>query len=81
MGPIQDRTKENLVSADNGIIMTRIRLRKAALALMKGELPAGRDPKTQRVRPAAIELPPDASFKDAIKDGLMASENGRTVWI
>ena len=32
MGPIQDRTKENLVSTDNGIIMARIRLRKAALA-------------------------------------------------
>ena len=81
MGPVQDRTKENLVSADNGIIMTRIRLRKAALALLKGELPEGRDPKTQRVRPAAIELPPDVSFKDAIKDGLTASKSGKTVWI
>lgn len=81
MGPIQDRTKENLVSADNGIIMTRLRLRKAALALQKGQLPAGRDPKTQRVRPAAIELPPDVSFKDAIKDGLTASEQGKTLWI
>src|SRR5262249_53998639 len=30
MGPIQDRSKENLVSTDNGVIMARQRLRKAA---------------------------------------------------
>jgi LigXa C-terminal domain like len=30
MGPIQDRSKENLVSADNAIIVARIRLRAAA---------------------------------------------------
>ena len=29
MGPIQDRSKENLVSTDNGVIMARQRLRKA----------------------------------------------------
>ncbi len=29
-GPIQDRSKENLVSTDNGVIMARARLRKAA---------------------------------------------------
>src|SRR4029078_13172469 len=33
MGPIVDRTKENLVSTDNGIIMTRRRLKKAIVAL------------------------------------------------
>ena len=31
MGPIQDRTRENLVSTDNGVIMARQRLRKSAL--------------------------------------------------
>ena len=36
MGPIQDRSKENLVSTDNGVIMARIRLRKAALAVRAG---------------------------------------------
>jgi len=30
-GPIQDRSKENLVSTDNGVIMARQRLRKAAV--------------------------------------------------
>ena len=33
MGPIVDRTKENLVSTDNGIIMARHRLLRAAKAL------------------------------------------------
>lgn len=81
MGPIQDRTRENLVSADNGIIMTRQQLRKAALALEKGELPKGRDPKTHRVRPAALELPPDVSFKDAVKSALSASSDSKAVWV
>jgi LigXa C-terminal domain like len=41
MGPIQDRSKENLVSTDNGVIMARIRLRKAAQG---GAEPDGIDP-------------------------------------
>ena len=35
MGPIVDRTKENLVSTDNGIIMARHRLMRAAKALVE----------------------------------------------
>ena len=41
MGPIADRTKENLVSTDNAIIMARLRLRKAAQAVGEGSAPAG----------------------------------------
>ena len=37
MGPICDRTKENLVSTDNGIIMARHRLMRAAKALAEKE--------------------------------------------
>ena len=45
MGPICDRTKENLVSTDNGIIMARHRLMRAAKALVdKGIAPPGVDP-------------------------------------
>ena len=44
MGPIVDRTKENLVSTDNGIIMARHRLLRAAKALREG----------RRRRPASI---------------------------
>jgi phenylpropionate dioxygenase-like ring-hydroxylating dioxygenase large terminal subunit len=69
MGPIVDRAKENLVSTDNGIIMARRRLLKAARALQdKGETPPGVDPAHQRVRSAAVILPPDQEFKDACRE-------------
>jgi phenylpropionate dioxygenase-like ring-hydroxylating dioxygenase large terminal subunit len=71
MGPICDRTKENLVSTDNGIIMARHRLMKAARALAeKGVTPPGVDPEHQRVRSAAVVLPPDQPYKEAAKEAL-----------
>ena len=45
MGPIVDRTKENLVSTDNGIIMARHRLLRALKAMEKGEHAARRQPR------------------------------------
>jgi phthalate 4,5-dioxygenase oxygenase subunit len=74
MGPIADRSKENLVSTDNGIIMARHRLRKAVQALQKGIAPPGLDPVDHRVRSASLVLPPDVAFKDAAKDALIAHE-------
>jgi phenylpropionate dioxygenase-like ring-hydroxylating dioxygenase large terminal subunit len=71
MGPIVDRTRENLVSTDNGIIMARHRLRKAVQAMMKtGAQPPGRDPAHQRVRSAAAVLPREASFAEACREDL-----------
>jgi hypothetical protein len=71
MGPIVDRTKENLVSTDNGIIMARHRLRKAAVALMeKGVAPPGVDPKHHRVRSAAVVLPKEDAFIDKCREDL-----------
>ena len=71
MGPIVDRTKENLVSTDNGIIMARHRLLRAAKALMeKGTVPPGVDPEHQKVRSAAVVLPRDQPYKDAAKQDL-----------
>jgi hypothetical protein len=71
MGPIADRTRENLTSTDNGIVMARMRLMKAARALVdKGETPPGVDPAHHRVRSAALILGPDQPFKDAAKDAL-----------
>jgi phthalate 4,5-dioxygenase oxygenase subunit len=73
MGPICDRTKENLVSTDNGIIMARHRLMRAAKALAeKGIMPPGIDPAHHKVRSAAVVLPPDQAFKDAAKEALTA---------
>jgi phthalate 4,5-dioxygenase oxygenase subunit len=73
MGPIVDRTKENLVSTDNGIIMARHRLIHAAKALAeKGISPPGVDLAHQRVRSASVILPPDRVFKDAAREALTA---------
>ena len=71
MGPVVDRTKENLVSTDNGIIMARHRLLRALKAMEKGETPPGIALEHQRVRSAAVVLPPDKPFKDAAKDALI----------
>ena len=73
MGPIVDRTKENLVSTDNGIIMARHRLLRAVKALVdKGIVPPGVDPAHQKVRSAAIVLPPDVPFTEGARDALIA---------
>jgi hypothetical protein len=73
MGPICDRTKENLVSTDNGIIMARHRLMRAAKALVdKAVVPPGVDPDHHKVRSASIVLPPDQAFKDAAREALTA---------
>jgi len=71
MGPIADRTRENLSSTDNGIVLARMRLLKAARALAeKGEIPPGVDPAHHRIRSASVVLPPDAQFSQAAKDAL-----------
>jgi hypothetical protein len=74
MGPIQDRSKENLVSTDNGVIMARIRLRKAALAAQQGEEPDGIDPTSHAVRSASIVLPDNVGFYEAAGAALEAKE-------
>ncbi len=71
MGPIQDRTKENLVSTDNGIIMARHRLMRAAKELAaKGTPPPGRDPAHQKVRSVAVVLPAGTPFKEGAGEAL-----------
>ncbi len=71
MGPIVDRTKENLTTTDNGIIMARLKLIRAAKGLaQKAELPPGRMPEEQQVRSAAIVLSPDKAFIDGRKEFL-----------
>ena len=74
MGPIQDRSRENLVSTDNGVIMARIRLRKAALAVEQGNAPDGVDPATHAVRSASLVLPENVSFYEAAAHALQARE-------
>src|SRR5712691_6108010 len=73
MGPIVDRTKENLVSTDNGIIMARHRLLRAVKMLVDNDIvPPGVDPAHQKVRSAAIVLPPDVPFMEGAREALIA---------
>src|SRR6201996_9289352 len=72
MGPVVDRTKENLVSTDNGIIMARHRLLRSVKALVdKGTTPPGVELAPQRVRSAAIVLPADQPFTEGAKEALV----------
>jgi hypothetical protein len=71
MGPIQDRTKENLMPTDQGIIMARRRLLAAAQGLQEGATPPGTDPRHQRVRSVSIILPQGVSFSEAAEDALV----------
>ncbi len=73
MGAIQNRTRENLCSTDNGIILTRKKLLKAAQANRDGKPVPGLEPASQRVRSCAIELPVDQKYKDGAKHGLFPS--------
>jgi hypothetical protein len=72
MGPIQDRTLENLCPTDRGIVMTRRMLLAAAEANRAGGRIPGLDPEEQRVRSCAIELARDQPFKDHARHGLFA---------
>jgi phthalate 4,5-dioxygenase len=74
MGPIVDRTKENLVATDNGIIMARHRMLKAIKAMGQGVAPPGIETAHQRVRSAAVVLPVDQPFTDGAKDALLVHE-------
>ena len=71
MGPIQDRTRENLVPTDQGIIMARRRLIAATETLQKGGTPPGIDPRHQRVRSVSIILPRGVAFSQAARDALL----------
>ena len=73
MGPIVDRTKENLVGCDNGIIMARHKIMRAAMALReRGTMPTARKPEQQAVRATALLLKRDVHFKDGAKEALKA---------
>jgi phthalate 4,5-dioxygenase oxygenase subunit len=73
MGPVVDRTKETLVSTDSGIIMARQRLLRAIKAFTEQRItPPGVSLEHQRVRSAAVVLPPDQPFTDAAREALIA---------
>ena len=73
MGVIMDRSREHLTNTDNGIIMARQRLLRAAKALSdNGILPPGREPQDQQVRSAALILERTEQFQIAAREALTA---------
>jgi phenylpropionate dioxygenase-like ring-hydroxylating dioxygenase large terminal subunit len=72
MGPIQDRTRENLCPTDRGIVMMRRLLLAAAKANRDGKPLPALDPAEQHVRSCSIELPRDQQFKEHAHHGLFA---------
>ncbi len=71
-GPIFDRTRENLVSTDNGIIIARRLLLQSVRGLGMGKAPPGLDAAAQRVRACTVELPREVAFKDGARDRLFS---------
>jgi phenylpropionate dioxygenase-like ring-hydroxylating dioxygenase large terminal subunit len=59
MGTISRRELEHLVGTDNGIIMTRKKLLRAAQSLDQGVKPPGLDPSAQSVRAYSRVIPRD----------------------
>jgi len=72
MGPIQDRTRENLCPTDRAIVMARRSLLRAAEACRAGGPLPGLRAQEQRVRSCAIVLPREQHFKDHARHGLFA---------
>ena len=75
MGPMADRTTENLTVTDRAIVLARRRLLDAALALQKNTPPPALDPATHRVRSASFTKPTTVAFKDAAQ-GAITAETG-----
>jgi phthalate 4,5-dioxygenase len=74
MGPIQDRTRENLVSTDNGIIMARHRLLRAAKALADNNTtPPGTDSASQQIRSVAMLIPRHIPFMEQAAPAMQAA--------
>jgi len=73
MGPLYDRTQENLSASDLVIAQARHRLIVAARDLADGKDPPGRDPGDYGYRPVAMELPRDMeAWRDAVAERMMA---------
>ena len=72
MGPIQDRSRENLCPTDRGIVMARKRLLEAARANRDGKPVPALRAEEQRVRSCSLELPREQRFGEHARHGLFA---------
>ena len=81
MGPIQDRTRENLCPTDRGIVMARRRLLQAAAANLEGQPVPALTAAEQRVRSCAIELPREQHFREHARHGLFPAPDSEPVTV
>jgi len=72
MGPIQDRTRENLCPTDRGIVLARKKLLDTAKANREGKTIPALLADEQRVRSCSIELPREQHFREHARHGLFA---------
>lgn len=73
MGPLYDRTQENLVASDLIVAQARHRLIAAARDLAQGIEPPGLDPRSYRLRPLAMELPRTVTtWREAVAERMEA---------
>ncbi|HXQ52520.1 MAG TPA: Rieske 2Fe-2S domain-containing protein [Stellaceae bacterium] len=70
MGPIADRSRENLVNADNGVIFARRMLLRLARANRDGKPIPPLNAEAQRVRSCSIELDKSVAFTEGARHGL-----------
>ena len=66
MGAIEDRSREHLVSTDNGIIKTRQRLLRALDDLARGLQPPGREAGQQRLRAFSAVQPKSMTLTEVV---------------
>jgi phenylpropionate dioxygenase-like ring-hydroxylating dioxygenase large terminal subunit len=81
MGPVQDRTRENLCPTDRGIVMARRRLLQAAAANLEGQPVPALTAAEQRVRSCAIELPREQHFREHARHGLFPAPDSEPVTV
>ncbi|SRR5579885_991612 len=81
MGPIVDRSRENLCTTDNGIIFARRWLLRMAKANRDGKPIPALDPKAQRVRSCSIELPKSVPFREGARHGIFAEPDTAPVTV
>lgn len=67
MGPIYDRTQENLRSSDAGVVQVRRLLIRTLEAMQQEKAPPALDPALHRSRAVAMELPRAASWIEEVR--------------